>query len=105
MRPYLLALLLAAAAGPAWAATPTETDALARRLLNSQGCKGCHRLDGEGASLASDLSKVGARLDREQLRHLMVNPQHRHARGRIADFAHLQAAEIDALVTFLSQRR
>lgn len=82
-----------------------DTDALARRLLNAQGCKACHQLDGEGGSLAPDLSKVGSRLNPAQLRDKLVNPQKRHANNRIADFSHLGGDEIDALVTFLSQRQ
>jgi cytochrome c2 len=82
-----------------------DSEGLARRLLNSQGCKACHRLDDTGAGFAPDLSKVGSRLNPQQLRDRLVNPAHRHAGGRIADFSHLQANEIDALTLFLSQRQ
>jgi cbb3-type cytochrome oxidase cytochrome c subunit len=81
------------------------SEALARRLLNSQGCKACHSFEGTGATRGSDLDKVGSRLTREQLRSQLVNPQHRHADGRIADFSHLQEHEIEALTNFLSERR
>lgn len=82
-----------------------DVDALARRLLNSQGCKACHAFEGTGATRGSALDQVGSRLTREQLRSQLVNPQHRHAAGRIADFSHLQNYEIEALTDFLSQRR
>ena len=82
-----------------------DADALARRLLNSQGCKACHRIEGAGATAGPDLDKVGSRLTREQLRSKLVNPQKRHAAGRITDFSHLQDNEIDALATFLEQRQ
>ena len=82
-----------------------DAEALARRLLNSQGCKACHSFEGTGATRGSDLDKVGSRLTREQLRSQLVNPQHRHAAGRIADFSHLQDHEVEALTDFLSQRR
>jgi len=82
-----------------------DTDALARRLLNSQGCKACHTFEGTGAPRGSALDQVGSRLTREQLRSQLVNPQHRHAAGRIADFSHLQDHEVEALTDFLSQRR
>ena len=81
------------------------SEALARRLLNSQGCKACHSFEGTGATRGSDLDKVGSRLTREQLRSQLVNPQHRHADGRIADFSHLQEHEVEALTNFLSERR
>jgi mono/diheme cytochrome c family protein len=106
VRLAILTLLLAAtwSLAPAALAQP-DPEAVARRLLNSQGCKACHRLDGEGASFAPSLDKVGSRLSREQLRGKLANPERQHAGGRIADFSHLQHAEIDALTLFLSQKR
>lgn len=82
-----------------------DADALARRLLNSQGCKACHRIEEAGASTGPSLEKVGNRLTREQLRARLVNPQKLHATGRIADFSHLQNHEIEALTLFLSNRK
>lgn len=87
------------------AAAPPDGEAQARRLLNSQGCKACHRIDGEGGSAAPDLSQAGSRLSREQLRAALVNPQQRHAGGRIADFGHLRGEELAALIDFLAGRR
>lgn len=106
MRLVTLTLLFVAAwpLAPAALAQP-DPEALARRLLNSQGCKACHRLDGEGASFAPALDKVGSRLSRELLRGKLANPGQRHADGRIADFSHLQGGELDALTLFLSQLR
>lgn len=106
MRLAVLTLLLAAAwsLAPAALAAP-DPEALARRLLNSQGCKACHRLDGEGASFAPALDKVGSRLSREQLRAKLANPGRQHAGNRIGDFSHLQNDELDALTLFLSQLR
>lgn len=86
-------------------AAPPEPEALARRLLNSQGCKACHRIEEAGAITGPNLEKVGSRLTREQLRGKLANPQKSHANGRITDFSHLQAEEIDALTLFLSNRK
>ena len=83
----------------------SDPEALARRLLNSQGCKACHRIEEAGASVGPNLDKVGSRLTREQLRLMLVNPQKHHATGRIADFSHLQDQEIEALTLFLSKRK
>ncbi len=94
---FCAALLLATPAG--------ADDALARRLINSQGCKACHRIEGTGAAFAPDLRQAGRRLSAEQVRARLVNPEHLHAGGQLADFSHLSAAEIDALVEFLGQRR
>ena len=103
--PALTLLLTVAGSLTVPAFAQPDSELLARRLLNSQGCKACHRLDDAGASFAPDLSKVGSRLTRQQLHDRLVNPAHRHAGGRIADFSHLQGDEIDALTEFLSRRQ
>lgn len=85
------------------AVAQTESTEVALQLLNSQGCKACHRIKQAGASVGPDLDKVGSRLDKEQLRGKLVNPQKSHATGRIADFSHLRDQELDALIAFLSE--
>ncbi len=96
-------LALAGLLSPLLAAADSE--AVARRLLNSQGCKACHPFESAEESLAPDLSRVGGRLKKEQIRSRLVSADHRHAAGRIADFSHLGADDIDALASFLSQRQ
>lgn len=106
MHPTMFTLLLAGTLlFSSTAFAKADPEALARRLLNSQGCKACHRIEEAGATTGPDLEKVGSRLSREQLRSKLANPQKSHAKGRIADFSHLQANEIDALVLFLSNRK
>ncbi|MCM2265879.1 MAG: c-type cytochrome [Desulfuromonadales bacterium] len=102
--PALTSLLFILIPSIAGAAQP-DAEALARRLLNSQGCKACHLIEEAGASTGPNLEKVGGRLTREQLRLKLANPQKRHANGRIADFSHLPGNEIDALTLFLSNRK
>ena len=87
------------------AAAGADEEAVARRLLNSQGCKACHPFESSGEALAPDRSTVGSRLKADQIRGWLVSADHRHAGGRIADFSHLRSAEIEALVSFLSERR
>lgn len=105
MRPPLLITLFISLLPVAATAEPADSEALARRLLNSQGCKACHRIEEAGATTGPSLEKVGGRLPPEQLRAMLVNPQKRHARERIGDFSHLQDHEIEALTLFLSNRK
>ncbi len=105
MRLPIPALVLAGLLPAAAAAQPPDSEALARRLLNSQGCKACHRIEAAGAVTGPNLEKIGSRLSREQLRTVLANPQKHHANGRIGDFSHLQPGEIDALTLFLSNRK
>jgi cytochrome c551/c552 len=101
----VLIILLASLPPVVAAAGPTDAEALARYLLNSQGCKACHRIEEAGAKTGPNLEKVGRRLSPEQMRATLVNPQKRHADGRIGDFSYLQDHEIEALVLFLSTRK
>lgn len=82
-----------------------DTEALARRLLNSQGCKACHRLEGDGGQLAAPLDDVGARLTRSAIAAQLDNPERRHGSGPLPDFHHLDPAQRDALVDFLAGRK
>ena len=103
----LLLLFAAHLASPIAGLAAPGNQTLALRLIDSQGCRACHRLNGAGvgASIGPELDKVGSRLTGEQLRTKLVNPQKRHANGKISDFSHLQSAEIDALVTYLGARK
>ena len=78
-----------------------EDDGPARKLINSQGCKACHSLEGDGGSLAKSFTEMRASLARADVRRALVNPEQRHARSQIRDFSHLQDEEIEALVNFI----
>ena len=80
-------------------------DAPALDLINSQGCKGCHRLKGEGGTVGPDLTDVGKRLTPQQLRQVLVAPQSVKPGSLMPSFAHLSDQELDRLVDFLSGQR
>ncbi len=87
--------------GNAFGQETTDPEALARRLLNSQGCKACHAFEGGNTVIGPNLAELSKGLNRTELALSLVNPEHRHGKGKIPDFSHLKAAEIDALVSFL----
>ena len=91
-------------ASPLPAADPADDEAIARRLLNSQGCKGCHRFEGGTTEVGPKLDHIGAKLSRSEIYSKLVNPERRHGNGLIPDFSHLSEAEIAALVDFLHSR-
>lgn len=80
----------------------SDSEALARRLLNSQGCKACHRFENDGGQVGPDLQGLGSRLNALQIRKMLVNPEHQHGESRLPDFRHLAEDEMDALVSFLA---
>ena len=75
-----------------------DDTALARKLLNSQGCKACHALEGDGGNDAESFKEIRARLSWAEIRLQLVNPERTHARGSMPDFSHLSEAEIEALI-------
>lgn len=81
--------------------SPAMDDGPARKLINSQGCKACHTLEKHGGTAAPSFEEMRARLSRAEIRLQLVNQEHRHGKGRIADFSNLAADEIEALVAFI----
>lgn len=70
----ILLLLSILAQGPLPCSAAEDTEEPARNLLHALGCKGCHRLQGEGASLAPELDHIGSRLTHSQIeQHLIAH--------------------------------
>ena len=78
-----------------------EDGSIARKLFNSQGCKACHNLEGDGSKEAGSFEDMRDHLSREEIRRQLVNPEGTHGKGSISDFNHLSDAEIEALVDFI----
>lgn len=98
----------APAAGPALTAT---LDPVA--LISEKGCVGCHVLDGTGGPVGPPFDGMGRRIDAARIRRGILDPNADTAQG-FAQFAGtmpptfgqtLSAAQLEALVTFLSRRR
>ena len=73
----------------------------ARNLINSQGCKACHTLDGSGGVIAGSFEAMRDKLTRAQVRSQLLNPERKHGNDKIPDFSHLSEKEIDVLVNFI----
>ncbi len=104
-RCLLVLFLLFSALALTRQAAADDARARAWQLLNSQGCKGCHRLGGAGGTVGPDLKGVGARLSREQLRQQLLDPRSRNSDGSMPAFPHLPAHEVETLVDFLAGLR
>ncbi len=42
------------------------------QLINSLGCKGCHTINGSGATLAPDLTEVGTRMTTQEMANRLL---------------------------------
>ena len=77
-------------------------EATARKLINSQGCKGCHKIEGSGGSIGPDLDHVGSQLSAEAIKHQLLDPKANNPNSIMPSMAHLSGDDINALVEFLS---
>jgi len=105
--------LQAAAAAPAASGAAAgfaggSTDPKA--LIKEAGCRNCHMLDGEGQTIAPDLTHVGSRRDAAAIRKKIVDPGSDVTKG-FESFAgvmpktfgtDMNAAQLDALAQFLA---
>jgi mono/diheme cytochrome c family protein len=97
-----------AAAGPALTAT---LDPVA--LYNEKGCVGCHQLDGKGGTIGPSWDHVGSRRSAASIRKKILNPASDTTKGyeKYAGMMPktfgqmLSAAQLEALVTFLANKK
>lgn len=82
-----------------------QDDGPARKLINAQGCKACHAMEGDGGTLAGSFEDMRANLSRAQIRLQLVNPSGRHGKNTNPDFSHLSEEEIVSLVNFIQPER
>ncbi|BCA78827.1 c-type cytochrome [Desulfuromonas sp. AOP6] len=80
-------------------------EGIARRLINAQGCKGCHSLEGSGGNRGPALDAVGRRLDASQIERQLLNPKANNPDSIMPSMTHLSADDLRALVAFLSSRK
>ena len=97
-----------AAAGPALS---TVTDP--RQLLSDNACLGCHVLDGTGGPVGPSFDDIGGRLDAAGIREAILDPNADVSEGfeQMAGMMpttfgdQLSAAQLEAVVNFLAERR
>lgn len=81
-----------------------EERATAINLINSQGCKACHTLNGDGGDIAGSFEAMRSELTRSQVRYMLVNPEQKHGNDKIPDFSHLAEKDIETLVNFIQPK-
>lgn len=76
-------------------------DSVARKLINSQGCKACHAMEGDGGVIASSFEEMRKNLSRIDIRLKLFNQAGTHGNSTIPDFSHLSKEQLNALVDFI----
>ncbi len=93
-------LLVACASGHSQA----TSDVPDGRKLFFTHCYGCHTLGGAGTPIAPDLSRVGARLSRDEIERRLRDPRTHEPTARMPKLK-LSEAEVQALASYLSELR
>ena len=92
----LCALLLSGCGGKQ---TPAD---LGKIVYESQICKTCHMINGEGAKgPGPDLSHVGSKLSAEEIRTQIVDPKKRNPKGTMPAQTGIPKPDLDDLVAYL----
>ena len=81
-----------------------STDAVDGRQVFFTQCHGCHTLGVAGTPIAPDLSRIGARLSRDEIERRLRDPRTHKPTARMPQLD-LSETEIGALATYLSGLR
>jgi quinol-cytochrome oxidoreductase complex cytochrome b subunit len=77
-----------------------------KRLYETQGCGGCHRIAGQGSQTGTDLTGVGTRRpDREWHISHLLDPKTQIPGSPMPSYAHLKREELQALAEYLVSLR
>lgn len=98
---YLPLTILMTSLALAGSAQAADTATQARELINSQGCKGCHRIDGQGGSLAPELKDMSKKWTAATLRQRLLTSSTAKDGVVMPAFDHLSGDDLDLLVAFL----
>ncbi len=107
--PYriVLALLLALTLSqiPLSLQAQQSVEMQARPLINALGCKSCHRLEGDGGSLAPELDKIGTRMTLAQIRKVLAAHAESRESGFMPSYSTTSQTELTNLSDFLYNLR
>jgi mono/diheme cytochrome c family protein/cytochrome c551/c552 len=84
-----------------------------KAIIQAAGCLACHKLDGQGQTIAPDLTHVGSRRNAESIRKKVLDPMSSIAQGyeKLAGImpktfgSLMSAAQLEALAQFLAARK
>jgi len=90
-----------------WCGTPGAAEVREPRqgvagLIDAQGCRGCHRIEGKGGTFGPSLEGIGGRLNRDRLLRKLTDPAADNPEAKMPAYDHLGSEDLAALVEFLA---
>lgn len=82
---------------------PPPTDGSANQLVESLGCRGCHRIQDFGGSLAPDLTAIGTRLTTAEITERLASHSRSGKDRLMPSYTTLSTEEINKLSSYLYQ--
>jgi nitric oxide reductase subunit C len=83
-------------------AAPTKKAQHGRQLYASQGCSGCHTINGVGGKVGPDLSQVGSRRSTGWIEQQIRNPKSHFPDSTMPSFGQLPARDLQDLGAYLA---
>ncbi|MCF6361798.1 MAG: c-type cytochrome [Gammaproteobacteria bacterium] len=108
---YLASHGKSTATPPAATSSEGAVDSSAESMISSFGCQACHAILGSGGKLGPGLDGIGSRLNAEEIRQSIIDPNAVIAKGFPSGVMPLNYSEqmseeqLDALVAFLWERK
>ncbi len=87
------------------AADDTLQENPALELIHVLGCKGCHKIQDEGGSLAPNLTQIGSRLTAEQIKEFLTAPVSTRRNGFMPSYNSLSQQELQIISDYLYNLR
>lgn len=85
-----------------FASSAPAADALnGQELANSLGCRGCHRIGGDGGNIGPPLDGIGKRMPAEKLRQWLLDPKSVNPKSMMPSFQKLTEADLRSLTDYL----
>jgi len=70
-------------------------------LIHALGCKGCHTINGEGGSLAADLTKIGTRMSVKQIKAQLIAEPATRTKGFMPSYSSLPDKDLTSISEYL----
>ncbi|MBD1401059.1 c-type cytochrome [Pelovirga terrestris] len=82
---------------------PPPADGSASQLVESLGCRGCHRIQDFGGNLAPDLTAIGTRLTTAEIAEQLTSHSRPGEHQLMPSYTSLTTEEINKLSSYLYQ--